>query len=133
MSEQAPELTVRDIGIIGGNKIKASKGDNYSEFYSEIGKKGQESQRQALGEEGYRQKRRAMGALGGSSLAKNNPDHFSKMGAKGIESLKKELGEEGFRQRLKEIGAIGGRKRALNIAARKQTALEDPLTEPRIS
>lgn len=99
------DLTVREAGRLGGNKVKEEYGP---EFYSQIGTKGGEAVRDAvesgeLPQDFYSK----IGQKGGNKVAEEyGPEFYSQIGKKGGNKVKQEYGAEFYSQ----IGHKGGQK-----------------------
>jgi len=99
------DMTVREAGRMGGNKVKKEYGPD---FYSQIGTKGGEAVREAvdsgeLPKDFYSK----IGQKGGNKVAEESgPDFYSQIGKKGGNKVKKEYGPDFYSQ----IGTKGGQK-----------------------
>ncbi len=99
------DLTVREAGRLGGNKVKEEYG---AEFYSQIGTKGGEAVRDAvesgeLPNDFYSK----IGQKGGNKVAEEyGPEFYSQIGKKGGNKVKQQYGPEFYSQ----IGQKGGQK-----------------------
>jgi len=99
------ELSVREAGRLGGNKVKEKYGPD---FYSEIGTKGGETVRRevekgTLPKDFYSQ----IGQKGGNTVKEEyGPEFYSQIGKKGGNKVKEEYGPEFYSQ----IGTKGGNK-----------------------
>lgn len=104
--KKAPrELTVREAGRLGGNKVKAEYGP---EFYAQIGSKGGEAVRHAVDTgELPRDFYSKIGQKGGNKVAEAyGPEFYSQIGKKGGNKVKAEYGADFYSQ----IGQKGGQK-----------------------
>jgi len=99
------DLTVREAGRLGGNKVKAEYG---AEFYSQIGTKGGEAVREAvesgeLPNDFYSK----IGQKGGNKVAEEyGPEFYSQIGKKGGNKVKQQYGPDFY----SKIGTKGGQK-----------------------
>lgn len=99
------DLTVREAGRLGGNKVKQEYGP---EFYSQIGTKGGEAVRDAV-ESGelptdFYSK---IGQKGGTKVAEEyGPEFYSQIGKKGGNKVKQQYGPDFY----SKIGQKGGQK-----------------------
>lgn len=104
-STNRSDLTVREAGRLGGNKVKEEYGP---EFYSQIGTKGGEAVRDAvesgdLPNDFYSK----IGQKGGNKVAEEyGPEFYSQIGKKGGNKVKQEYGPEFY----SKIGTKGGQK-----------------------
>lgn len=99
------DLTVREAGRLGGNKVKQEYGP---EFYSQIGTKGGEAVRDAvesgeLPNDFYSK----IGQKGGNKVAEEyGPEFYSQIGKKGGNKVKQQYGPDFY----SKIGTKGGQK-----------------------